>query len=276
MKTLQNLMSVLLISALSFTSCNKAEDVELIQKVEVEVTTKQMQNEKNPHDQEGALHNSYLDFFAKKMDGKKEMNQDKLLKLYSEFYASQKMDFGDEQINGYKKLFEAYDMMAIGRPLPVLPTNLCRWFPAICDLFSPSPTFPFGLPTGLLNEDNGGTSTERTLKFIEQIKANETKLLADKSLTEEKREALLSQHAVARYSAGYWHNVNAIQKSKSPYFETFQEADVQALCHTCDVVGADAAGAAVGALVGGVGAGPGAAVASGAAVLEKAWKWFWN
>jgi len=276
MKTLQNLMSVLLISALSFTSCNKAEDVEVVQKVEVELNNKQMQNEKNPQDHEGAMHNTFLDFFSKSFDGTKEMNQDKLLKLYSEFHTSQKIAFGDEQIKGYKKLFETYDMMAMGRPIPVLPPSLCRWFPAICDLLSPSPTFPFGLPVGLLNEDNGGTSAERTLKFIEQIKVNEAKLIADKSLSEEKRKALLSQHAVARYSAGYWHNVNAIHKSKSPYFEPFQSEDIQAICHTCDVVGADAAGAAVGALVGGVGAGPGAGIASGAVVLEKAWNWFWN
>ncbi|WP_196937443.1 hypothetical protein [Sphingobacterium pedocola] len=275
MKTLQNLILIALLSTFTLTSCQK-DEIPGSKVEEREISTKQMQNGKNPYDEQGVLHNAFLDHFIAKADGKKEMNPDKMLSIYASFYAANKMEFGDEQIAGYQKLFNAYGELKIGRPVPPFPLNFCRLFPAICDILTPSPTFPFALPTGLLNGQNGDSSTERTLKFIEAVKMTEANILADKELSEDHKKVLLNQHAIARYSAGYWHNVSAIQKGKSGYYDDFQDADIAALCHVCDVVGADAAGAAVGALVGGVGAGPGAGIASGAAVLEKAWNWFWN
>ncbi|SFC59007.1 hypothetical protein SAMN05421747_115100 [Parapedobacter composti] len=275
MKNLLNTIAIALISLFIFTSCDKADDIPM-EKKEREISNTQMQNPKNPYDKEGEQHNAFLDYFIAKADGSKEMNREKMLKIYADFYASQKMEFGDEQIAGYGELFDAYSEMNIGVPSSNFPPQFCRWFPVICDILTPSPTFPYPLPLGLLNEDNGGTSTDRTLTFIDAVKENEAKILADKELSEEQQKALLNQHAIARYSSGYWHNVSAIQQGKSGYYEAFQEAHAAKVCHTCDVVGADAAGAAVGALVGGVGAGPGAGIASGAALLEKAWNWFWN
>ncbi|TJZ60012.1 hypothetical protein FAZ15_14095 [Sphingobacterium olei] len=275
MKTLQNLIAIALLGVVTLTSCQK-DDLPGAQVEEREISAKQLQNSKNPYDEEGALHNAFLDHFIAKSDGKKEMNPEKMLEIYASFYAANDMEFGEEQVAGYHKLFEVYGEMNIERPISSLPPNLCRWFPIICEILTPSPTFPYALPTGLLNAENGNNSTERTLKFIQAVKDIEGKILADKELSDEKRKALLNQYAVARYSAGYWHNVSAIQKGRSGYYESFQDAEIAALCHTCDIVGADAAGAVVGALVGGVGAGPGAAIASSAAALEKAWNWFWN
>lgn len=275
MKNLLNTIAVALIALFMFTSCDKTDEMPVEQQ-EREISNAQMQNSKNPYDKEGELHNAFLDYFIAKADGRKEMNREKMLKIYADFYASQKMEFGEEQIAGYEELFDAYSEMNIGVPSPNFPPQFCRWFPVICDILTPSPTFPYLLPLGLLNENNGGTSTDRALKFIDVVKENEVKIMASKELSEEQKKALLNQHAIARYSAGYWHNVSAIQQNNSGYYDAFQEADAAKVCHTCDVVGADAAGAAVGALVGGVGAGPGAGIASGAALLEKAWNWFWN
>src|SRR5690606_6884890 len=132
--------------------------------------------------------------------------------------------------------FDTYAEMGIGGPAPTFPANFCRWFPGICDIFTPSPTFPYGLPLPMLSKDNGGTSTDRTLKFIEAVKEIENKILNDKTLSEEQQKALLNQQAIARYSAGYWHNVNAIQKDKSGYYDAFQNVEAAKVCHTCDVV----------------------------------------
>jgi len=275
MKTLQNLIVIALFTTMSLTSCQK-EEVLIPTKEEKEISNTQMKNAKNPYDDQGSLHNDFLDHFIAASDGKKEINPEKMLSIYKSFYAKNKMEFGEEQSASYRKIFEVYGEMKIGRPVPTLPLNLCRLFPAICDILTPSPTFPFGLPVTILGDKNTSTSTERTLKFIEAVKALEAKVIADKGLSADHKKALLHQQAIARYSAGYWHNVQHIQQSQSGYYTDFQAGDVAALCHVCDVVGADAAGAAVGALVGGVGAGPGAGIASGAAVLEKAWRWLWN
>lgn len=275
MKNLLNTIAIALIALFMFTSCDKTDEMPVEQQ-EREISNAQMQNSKNPYDKEGELHNAFLDYFIAKADGRKEMNREKMLVIYTDFYTAQKMEFGEEQIAGYQQLFDIYAEMNEGERHWSFPPQLCRWFPALCFVLTPSPTFPHLLPVGLLEEGNGATSTERTLKFIDAVKENEANILADKELSEEQRKALLNQHAIARYSSGYWHNVSAIQQGKSGYYEAFQEADAAKVCHTCDVVGADAAGAAVGALVGGVGAGPGAGIASGAALLEKAWNWFWN
>lgn len=258
--------------AVLFTSCEKNTDVQPEERVEKEISLAQMSYAKNQYDQQGVLHNAFLDHLESSLE--KNLNQEGLLNLYNEFYVAQKMEFGEEERAGLTKYMDTYSEMRIGGPFPTIPLNICRWIPVICDILNPSPTFPYTIPLNILNSDNGGTSTERTTKFIESLKVNEDKIMSDESLSDDHRKALLNQHAIARFSAGYWHNVNAIQKGKSGYYDYFQEADVAKICHTCDVVGADAAGAALGALVGGVGAGPGAGVASGIAVAEKIYRWW--
>lgn len=269
MKNLQHIILLALFSTLFLASCDESGlSTQPAESQEREISATEMAHQENPYDKQGAIHNEFLDYFITHRDTSEVINPEKMLAIYKGFYASKNMEFGDKQIAGYRELFHTYgEIASIGGPYTEF---LCEEFPFICDILTPSPTIP--LPVGLLDEDNGGTSTERTLQFIKAVKTNENKISSDKDLTEEQKKVLLTQHAVARYSAGYWHNVWAIQKDESGYYGPFQEIEAAQVCGTCDVVGADAAGAAVGALVGGVGAGPGAAVASAAAVIEK---WFW-
>lgn len=245
---------------------------------EREITAQQMRNSESPYDEEGAMHNKFLDYFVEATAEDTAITQQRATIVIENFYADNDMEFTGEHSQGYSQLFEAYTELGLGLPGPIFPTptdELCRWFPVLCDIFNPTgPFIPFALQTDILNEENGGTSTERTLNFIETTKKQEARVMASTELEDEHKNALLAQYAVARYSAAYWHNAEFIQQEKNGYYDSIIEADAVAqACNTCDVVGADAGGAAVGALIGGpVGAGIGAGVASAAAIIEI---WFW-
>jgi hypothetical protein len=249
---------------------------------ETEITAEQMRNSESPYDEEGAMHNKFLDYFVEATAEDTAITQERAAIVIEEFYADNDMEFTGEHMQGYGQLFEAYTELGMGSPRMIFPSptdELCRWFPVLCDIFNPTgPFIPFALQTDILNGENGGTSTERTLRFIETTKKQEAQVMASSELGDEHKNALLAQYAVARYSAAYWHNAEFIQQEKNGYYDSIIDADsdgdaVELACNTCDVVGADAGGAAVGALIGGpVGAGVGAGVASAAAIIEI---WFW-
>ncbi|MFA5669101.1 MAG: hypothetical protein WC967_07645 [Balneolaceae bacterium] len=265
-----------LFGLLLLISCDEiSSSADKIKPEEIEIKTEQIQNAKNPYDEEGQIHNKFLDYFVEATAKDTAVDQKRALVLIENFYAQNEMELGREQIQGFNQLFEAYSELGLGLPGPIFPTPtdiLCRWFPTVCDILNPSgPFLPYALNNDDLGEENGGTSTERTLKFIETTKAQEAMVLESKELDDEHRNALLAQYAIARYSAAYWHNVENIQQQKSGYYTSLIESDnaIASKCHTCDVVGADAAGAAVGSVVPGVGTGVGAGVASAAAAIEK-------
>lgn len=204
----------------------------------------------------GVLRNEYLDFFIKNANITKEMNLDKTLLLTEEFYREKKMNFGGEERERYITMFETYaEAQKIGNPVIEL---LCKRFPRLCEYLKP---FLFSI----LDPSHGGTSTERTLKFIEAVKEQEEKVMNTEQLKREDVEILLYYYAVARYSAGYWHNAIYVQKEKSAWYDPFTEAQAEARCHTCDVIKGDADGSTV---AGSIGAG----IASVAIVIEKIWR----
>ena len=280
LRKLFSLTLIALFSVVIFASCSDINSSTNIEKPkEREVTVEQMSNPESPYDKEGAMHNKFLDYFAEATAKDTAITQERTAIVIEEFYADNDMEFTDEHMQGYRQLFEAYTELGMGSPRVIFPSpsdDLCRWFPVLCDILNPTgPFIPFALQTDILNEENGGTSTERTLRFIETTKKQEAQVLASKELKDEHKNALLSQYAIARYSAAYWHNAEFIQKEENGYYDSIIEADAIALaCGTCDVVEADAAGAVVGSLVPGVGTGAGAGVASAAAALEKLWEWW--
>ena len=273
-----NITLMALCGMLMFISCDEINSTtEKEPPQETEITVKQIQNSENPYDEEGAIHNEFLDYLVEEIGDTKTLDEEKTMDIIKNFYEENKMEFGGEQSQGFSQLFSAYGQL--GQPGPLFPSpvdELCRWFPALCDIFNPTgPFIPYALQTDILNDENGATTTERTLKFIEATKEQESKALADREIEEEHRTALLAQYAIARYSAAYWHNAEYIQKESNGYYGDLTDGDAIAkACHTCDVVGSDAAGAAVGSLVPGVGTGVGAGVASAAAVIEKIWSWW--
>lgn len=269
---------IIIASTVTFLyGCKKTADLPLESNNELEISKSQIQNLSNPFDSQGEVHNRFLDYFFQATKSSKVINREKLLKVTQEFYFVNKLDFMDSQVKAYGQLFDTYHQIEIGRPGPVLPPNLCRWFPSICDILTPSPTFP-GLPTNFLSDENGGSSTDRTLEFIQKVKELEDYVLKNEKLTQEQQNARLTQYAIARYSAAYWHNVKYIQKDKSPSYGSFQDlaAYPNSSCHTCDVVRADSGGGVVSAIIEGVSPGPGAALASAAAVLQDSWNWSWH
>lgn len=263
--TLTALFGILLL-----ISCDSVNNDKKDQPEEREITASQIENPDNPFDKEGAIHNDFLDYFGEATAADTALNQEQILEVIREYYARSEQEFGEEQAAAYARLFESYGELGIAGPIFPRPSDIfCRWFPQLCDIFNPSgPFIPFALKTGSMNPENGGTSTERTLKFAEEVKALEGKLLDSEEIDGSAKEALLAQYAIARYSAMYWHNVST-QQVKSVYTEEFVEAEAAAVCHTCDVVTADAAGGALGSVIPGVGTGVGAGVASAAAILEK-------
>ena len=273
-----SLTFIALFSVVLLASCADINSETTDKPREEEITAEQMRNSESPYDEEGAMHNKFLDYFVEATAEDTAITQERAAIVIESFYADNDMEYTGEHEQGYGRLFEAYTELGLGLPGPIFPTptdELCRWFPALCDIFNPTgPFIPFALQTDILDEENGGTSTERTLMFIETTKKQEAQVMASSELGDEHKNALLAQYAVARYSAAYWHNAEFIQQEENGYYNSIVEADAVAkACNTCDVVGADAGGAAVGALIGGpVGAGIGAGVASAAAIIEI---WFW-
>ncbi len=271
MKNLLNITLSTIVALFFMTSCEKNDGAEIVPEKEVEISNKEMANDKNPYDKTGAIHNEYLDFFIKNVNTSEEINLDRVLLITEKFYAENELDYGGDEKERYVALFNTYaEAQEIGGPVI---DYICRQYPWICDIITPSPFNP--LPDfNFLSSSNGGTSTDRTLEFIEKVKSAEVKLINDERLEGKELETVLNYFAVARYSAAYWHNVAYVQKGRSPWHGPFTEAEAAEACHVCDVVGADAAGAVVGGIAGPVGAGVGAGVASAGAVLEKLWRWW--
>lgn len=259
MKNLFNITLSTMVALFFMTSCSKDEEVKVSPTKEFKISNEEMANEKNPYDKSGAIHNEYLDFFIKNVKTSEEVGLEKTLLITEQFHKENKMEYGDVEREKYFTLFETYaEAQKTGGPVIEW---ICKTYPKICEFINPSPFNPFTL----LNASNGGTSTDRTLKFIEEIKAKEAKILSERNLEGENLERVLNYFAVARYSAGYWHNVAYVQKERSPWYETISEPNQAKPCHTCDIVKADADGATV--------AGPvGAGIASAAVALEKWWR----
>src|SRR5699024_5803058 len=201
------------------------------------VTFDQMENPDNPYDEQGKIHNEFLDYTAEAIDisSTKEMTSKETLDLVKRFYASKQMDFDARQMKAYEELFNNYAESGIGNDggVSALKSRWCEYFHGLCDVLRTC------LPTILLSKTNGGTSTGRTLKFIDSVKQVERKILSDKNYTDKERKGLLSLTSVARFSAGYWHNVDKFEKGNSPYYKSIQ-ALAASDCPTCDVVMGDA------------------------------------
>lgn len=261
MKKVFNIALSSIFALLLMTSCDK-EEAKIIPEQEKEISNKEMAYEKNPYDKGGEIHNDFLDHFIKNFKSSEEINSDELFNHVKSYFEKNKMEFGEEEQSNYFEAMKGYSDLKIGTtPISV---NLCRYFPYICDLLTPSPFNPQMLS---INNSNGGTSTSQTLSFIANVKKEEDKTMADKKMSDEDKRILLSYYSVARHSAGYWHNVNSIEKGSSPWSKHVNTTRPAAFK---DVVAADAAGTAVGNWLGGPGLGDVlGGIASALAYLER-------
>ncbi len=249
------------------SSCKKEEKLQI--DTEKEITSAEMQNKANPYDNEGVMHNKFLDYFAANAGDLKKVNKDKAQQIFQGFMTSNKMQYGDEESGALNEVIGMYAKLGAGSPKFI--NNIAAQYPDWRELLkSTGPYNPnqivdprdaaSGLPTG-----------KRMHSYIKDVKDEESTILNNSKLSDEQKAVSLKYYAIARHSAAYWSNVINVQKEKSPYYRLIMDAQAEPsrLCVTCDVIGSDAAGAVVGAIFGGpVGAGVGAGVASVASILE--------
>lgn len=264
-------LGTFMLSLFIMTACNKNEDTK-ISSTEKEISLSQMENKANRLDQTGKLHNQFLDYFAANVDSKNnDLNIEDLISIYSKFARENQVNFDDEQRSNLSSAYNTMrEMMGKESKLENISLDICKRFPAICDITGTGPYNPN--PINILANTTGETSYDRTLKYIESIKDIENKVLASKEFNEKDMETILAFYSVARYSAAYWHNVQYVSQ-KSSYW--FNENDAKAVrpCTNCNVVNADVTGAIVGALAGPWGSLGGAVVFS-AAAKNMGWRWF--
>lgn len=271
---MKNLLKITLTAAvglLLMSSCKKEEAITLTE-TEKEITATEMANPENPYDNEGKIHNRFLEYFITNVGDANKIDQDRLNMIYEGFATANKMQYGQDETGHFNELVGMYVKLKAGKPDFI--ENASKQYPDWRELlnstgpYNPnqiaSPRDPAsGLPTG-----------KRMRMYIQDVKNEETNILKNKELNDEQKAVYLKYFSVARHSAGYWNNVINIEKEKSPYYKSIMDAQNQpaALCATCDIIGADASGAVVGAIFGGpVGAGVGAGIASAAAAIEIFW-----
>lgn len=265
-------LGTFLLSLFILTACSKNEDTK-ISSTEQEITTSQIENKANKLDYVGELHNKMMDYFATNVDkSNNKLNIEDFVNVYTKFARENKINFDDEQrmnvINSYNQMRE---MMGAQQSLANIQPEMCKRFPALCNLTGTGPYNPN--PINFLSEGSGN-SYQSTLNYIAAIKDIEDKVLKSKEINDKDLEAILSFYSVARHSAAYWHNVEFVQKEKSYWYnkEVAEAAKVRP-CVNCNVVNADIAGAVVGSLGGPIGSLGGAAVFSIAA-KNFGWRWF--
>lgn len=251
---MKNLIKTTIAALLVFTmttSCKKDKEEDF--SIERQISAKEMSNESNKYDNIGQKHNAYLDAFAKS-DGKTDVES--LIKVSTEFFKDDKNEETAATIRASSEIYAQVqaEVQSIGGPYR--PIDLCKRFPSLCNIFNPFPG-PYN-PFDILNSSNGGTSTDRTLKFIAELKATEAKIMAT-DVKESEKAAVLAYYATARHSAAYWHN-NLIASNKSPWYNANLAA--QFAKYPKDIIGADADGATIGGILG-TGFGPWGTVIGG-------------
>lgn len=270
MKTIFKSGLAILSCFIAFTACKKEEDRQVNQ-VEQEISAAQMQNKNNSYDQIGILHNKFLDYFSQNVPAEGNVNFDAFLNIYTKFAADNQIDFDDTQRRTLNSSYGTFlEMLGPNNDISNINPEMCKRFPALCNITG---TGPYN-PNGLLDKSSGGTSYERTLKYIDAIRDIEKKVIASKDITEDDRNAILAYYTVARHSAAYWHNVENAYREKSYWYNTEANSEANALrpCQQCTIVNADVTGAIVGAVAGPVGSLGGAVIFSTAAAL---WSWKW-
>lgn len=247
----------------SFTHCDVDDDTP--PEKEKAITALQMSNPDNPFDAEGAAHNDFLDYFIANADlSQSEWDRDDWFAILESYHASKGQVFTTEFQDYYDQFINVYKE-AGAIPCANWPYDICLCLPWLCDwIITGLPLLPFTLP----DPNSSETEYERNLAFIGELKFLELQVLEDDSLSTATRDVYLKYYAVARYSAGYWHNVINVEQAESQWYELL-DLNSGRQCVSCDIINADAAGAAVGALIAGPpGALAGAAAASAAVAVE--------
>ena len=264
---------------LTIISCSK-EDIQPPELLSpTRICQHDMKNENNIHDIQGVLHNEYLDYFESKLnqiasDGTIDRGETRIIS--SEFYRN---TYGTEMNKEvFNELMDIYGEIEINKNIPGSGyfNRLCEYVPAICDILTPTPTFPefpFDLlPNSLPNDENDWNDAyDKSIKSIKNLIEFEDDIIA--KFNEEESKTLLTMAAVGRYSSGYWYNVKYVDKTLNNWGD-FEGAT--APCVTCDIIKGDVGGAAIGALIGGLGSLPGAGIASAAVGIEYGARAFWD
>jgi hypothetical protein len=271
MKTSQKWFAAVLAMCVvfSFVYCDQVDDNP--PEKEKAITTLQMSNPANPFDAEGVAHNDFLDFFIANADlSQSEWDRDDWFAILESYHASKGQIFTTEFQDYYDQFINVYKE-ADAIPCLNWPQDICLCLPWLCDwIITGLPLLPLTLP----NPSSGVTEYERNLAFIDEVKFLEAQVLEDDSLSMATRDTYLKYYCVARYSAGYWHNVINVEQELNPWFE-YLDLNSGRESVLNDILQADAAGALIGGLLGGPpGAIAGSAAASAGVALEHLLKLF--
>lgn len=256
---MKNLIKTSIATLLVFvmaSSCKKEDADQAL--VERQITANEMANGKNEFDNTGKQHNAFLDYYAQSsLKSGNNADVETLIRLANEFYKNDTNDATQPTLRLSSTILGNVQEEIISIGGPYRPIDLCKRFPSLCNIFNPSPG-PF-IPFNILLSSEG-SSTDRTLKFIDKIKSVETELLSTKGLKDDEKAALLAYYSTARHSAAYWHN-NLIA-SDNQFWSKQDGLKAQFAKYPKDVIGADADGATIGGLLG-TGFGPWGTVIGG-------------
>lgn len=219
MKNLLRISSAMMLTLFLFTSCDKDETSE--DEKAKPITLSQMQNSKNPIDEQGTM---YFDFLTKlaenndiggwdvgqlaeangiedwdvgqiaQSDDKNGWDVSKIRSLAMDFNKSKGKDSGEKAQRSLGIQFEVFSNIQM-----ISDAHECQRYPDRCPDYKK-----------YLEEKNkkisGGSDRDRTIKFIEALRDKESVVLANGEMSEEEKEAFFTMATIARHAAGYWFN----------------------------------------------------------------------
>jgi DNA-directed RNA polymerase subunit F len=262
MKTLLNVLAITLL--VLFSSCENEEIKDLVETPQ-RLSTLSVENSDNKLDDVGRQHNEALAFILEKKENQyqsKKLAQGELVEIVMEYISGKQIEIDAKTVANMVSHY--FEILATGSPITLSRIDICKIYPYICNPgpgpYNPFPTFPT-FETSVMT-DNHVTNYKNAMDQITAIKAYEANVTKDASLEDEARNGALSYAATYRYSTQFWYNAGNLDD-----LPMGQESSASP-CKSCDVIQADAAGAAVGSLFGPGGAIIGGVLASAVAYDE--------
>lgn len=170
------------------------------------IDDKQMANGKNKMDVIGQMHN---EFIAHYIGHYEKFDRETLRGAFEVYFKEDQSRETREVMAVFDEIFDGIEKMMIEiGPGPFNPSddwNRCKYLPKfLCDLLYPSDPLPL-----LTLNGEGGSQFDRNLKFIEEVKSLEEKVLRAE-LEDNDKTLALGSFSVARYSSAYWYNYMVI------------------------------------------------------------------
>ena len=220
MKNLLRISSAMLLVSFLFTACDKDKD-ETPEKNEVKpITQSEMQNSKNPYDEQGTMYFDFLTELAENKDiggwdvgqlaeanGKEDWDVgqiaqsepkngwdvSKVSSLAMTFNKSKGKDSGDKAQRSLTTQIKEISNLKI-----ITPKNECEVYPERCKYYLEA--------LEALNDSDDGTVHDRTIKFIKFLINGDAEIQENDKMNKEEKKNDLILSSIARYAAGYWFN----------------------------------------------------------------------